>query len=88
MRTAENHTEKQTASGTLELKGLVASLNRIYTVVNAAGLCEESVRDLENDIKVVSDHFGICTRASVLLAAILNFTGKHGCDDEDLFHPS
>lgn len=86
MRTAENHTEKQTASGTLVLKGLVASLNRIYTVVNAAGLCEESVRDLENDIKVVSDHFGICTRASVLLAAILNFTGKHGCDDEDLSH--
>lgn len=86
MRTTENHTETHTTSSTLELKGLVASLNRIYKVVNAAGLCEESVRDLENDIKVVSDHFGICTRASVLFAAILNYTGKQGCDDADLSH--
>ena len=86
MRTTENHTETHTTSSTLELKGLVASLNRIYKVVNAAGLCEESVRDLENDIKIVSDHFGISTRASVLLAAILNYTGKQGCDDADLSH--
>ena len=86
MRTTENHTETQTTSSTLELKGLVASLNHIYTVVNATGFCEDSVRDLENDIKVVSDHFGICSRASMLLAAILNYTSGNGCDDADLSH--
>ena len=86
MRETESHTEKHTATGRLELKGLVASLNRIYTIVNASGFCEESVQDLEKDIKVVSDHFGISSRASVLLAAILNYTSKHGCDDADLSH--
>lgn len=67
-----------------ELTGLVASLDHIYTAVNAAGLSEDTLQNMENDTKVVSDHFGISPRASVLLAAILDATGKNGCDESDL----
>ena len=84
MEKTENHTEKQPAGGRVDLTGLLAGLDRIYSTVNTAGFCEECLHDLENEIKVVSDHFGISPRASVLLAAILDATSKSGCDEADL----
>ena len=67
-----------------ELPGLTASLDRIYRRVNAEGFTDEVAAGLEQDIKTVSERFGISQKASVLLAAILEKSCKNGCDQDDL----
>ena len=84
MSRQDNNSEKQTTTCIVELSGLVASLNRIFNTVSASGLSDNTMLALEDDIKVVSERFGINSKAAVLLAAILNDTIKSGCEDSDL----
>ena len=84
MRRKENKTDKAFFAEIAELPGLAASLDTIYKKVNAEGLGEATACELENDIKAVSARFGICPKAAVLLAAVLENNCKNGCDDDDL----
>ena len=84
MRRRDNSSEKVFFAANAGLTGLAASLDNIYKKVNAEGLGEQTSLDLEEDIRNVSDRFGISSKASVLLAAILESSFKNGCDEEDL----
>ena len=84
MRRKDNINEKNFFAGNAHLTGLAASLDIIYKRVNAEGLGEETAHELEGNIKVVSERFGISPRAAVLLAAILEGNSSNGCDDDDL----
>ena len=49
------------------------------------GLSEEATNELADDIRAISDKFGICPKASVLLGAIMDKTNSSAsCDEEDL----
>jgi ATPases of the AAA+ class len=67
-----------------ELPPLTAGLDRIYRKVSSEGYSDESAAALKQDIKAVSERFGISSKAAVLLAAILEKSCRNGCDEEDM----
>lgn len=84
MRKRENNFEKSFFSANAKLSTLAASMDNIYKKVNLEGLGEDTSRELEGDIKVVSERFGISPIAAVLLPAILEKDSDNGCEDSDL----
>ena len=79
----QNNSEKHFA-GELALPGLAASLDSIYKKVEKEGMGDETLHDLDSDISLVADRFGISRKGAILLAAILENNGRNGCDDDDL----
>lgn len=78
-------TEKNFAADPETALTIVSSLNRIFKKVEIDGLSEDATQELTSDIKMVSERFGICPKAAVLLAAILEKTNSsNSCDEEDL----
>ncbi len=78
-------TEKKFNLGDDTLKNAAASLNRIFKTVELEGLSEDAVSAHADDIRIVSERFGVCPKAAVLFAAILEKTNSsNSCDDEDL----
>ena len=78
-------TEKNFATDQKSTTTIVACLNRIFKKVEIDGLSEDATHELAEDIKTVSERFGICPKAAVLLAAILEKThSSNSCDEEDL----
>lgn len=78
-------TEKNFAADPETALTVVSSLNRIFKKVEIDGLSEDATQELASDIKMVSERFGICPKAAVLLAAILEKTNSsNSCDEEDL----
>ena len=67
-----------------ELTSLTAGLDRIFRKVSSEGYNDESSVTLEQDIKAVSERFGISSKAAVLLAAILEKSCRNGCDENDM----
>lgn len=77
--------EKKFATDRTSAQSTVSCLNRIFKKVEDEGLSEEAAHELEEDIKTVSDRFGVCKKAAVLLAAIMEKTNSsNSCDEEDL----
>lgn len=63
----------------------VRSLNRIFKKVNSDGLNDETETELADDIKLVSERFGVCPRAAILLSAVMEKNNSScSCDEEDL----
>ena len=78
-------TEKNFAADSESALTAVASLNRIFKKVESDGLSEEATQELAEDIQMVSERFGICPKAAVLLSAIMEKTNSsNSCDEEDL----
>lgn len=78
-------TEKNFAADPETALTAVSCLNRIFKKVEIDGLSEDATQELAPDIKMVSERFGICPKAAVLLAAILEKTNSsNSCDEEDL----
>ena len=78
-------TEKNFAADPESALTAVASLNRIFKKVESDGLSEEATQELAEDIQMVSERFGICPKAAVLLSAIMEKTNSsNSCDEEDL----
>lgn len=62
-----------------------ACLNRIYRKVDCEGLTTEVMRELDKDVKYISELYHIDDISAVLLAAILERSASNGLvDDEDL----
>ena len=79
-RTEKNFAADKQSAGTS-----AACLNRIFKKVEIDGLSEEATNELADDIRAISDKFGICPKASVLLGAIMDKTNSSAsCDEEDL----
>lgn len=78
-------TEKKFKLSDDTLKTTAASLNRIFKTVEIEGLSEDAISAHADDIRIVSDRFGVCPKAAILFAAILEKTNSsNSCDDEDL----
>lgn len=78
-------TEKNFAADQESATTVVASLNRIFKKVELDGLSESATQELAEDIRMVSERFGICPKGAVLLAAILEKThSSNSCNEEDL----
>ena len=84
MREREKRHEKEFCAEGMELSSLAASLDRIYKRIDQDGFCEDAARELEGDVKLVADRFGVSPKAAILLAAILENSFKNGCDEDDL----
>ena len=79
-RTEKNFAADKESAGTS-----AACLNRIFKKVEIDGLSEAATNELADDIRAISDKFGICPKASVLLGAIMDKTNSSAsCDEEDL----
>ncbi|MGN1219456.1 MAG: ATP-binding protein [Candidatus Cryptobacteroides sp.] len=79
-RTEKNFAADKESAGTS-----AACLNRIFKKVEIDGLSEEATNELADDIRAISDKFGICPKASVLLGAIMEKTNSSvSCGEEDL----
>ena len=76
-------TEKNFAADSESALTAVASLNRIFKKVESDGLSEEATQELAEDIQMVSERFGICPKAAVLLSAIMEKTNSSNSCDED-----
>ena len=63
---------------------LVGCLNHIRTVIDCVGCTPDSVSGLADDLALVRDRFGISERAAILLADILEASGRNGADEDDL----
>ncbi len=75
-------TEKKFKLGDDTLKTTAASLNRIFKTVEIEGLSEDAISAHADDIRIVSDRFGVCPKAAILFAAILEKTNSsNSCDD-------
>lgn len=78
-------TEKKFAAENSSAQTTVESLNRIYKRVETEGLSEEAAAELEDDIRAVAGRFGICPKAAVILAAILEMSNSNtGCNADTL----
>lgn len=78
-------TEKNFSADMGSASSIVSSLNRIFKKVEIDGLSEEASQELSDDIGMVSDRFGVCPKAAVLLAAIMEKTNSsNSCDEEDM----
>ncbi len=78
-------TEKNFAAENNSATTTVARLNRIFKKVEIDGLSEDATNELADDIKNVAERFGICPKAAVLLAAIMEKTNSsNSCDEEDM----
>ena len=65
-------------------KTLVGCMNRIRTVVDMDGYRPETAGVLADELVRVEGHFGISECAAVLLAEILEVSGRKGADEADL----
>ena len=81
----KSHEQKNFTADIASAETLVGSLNRIFKKVNGEGLTDETAEELSEDIRRIAEHFSICPKAAVLLAAVMESTNSsHSCDEEDL----
>ena len=76
--------DKTFYEGNIELPELTACLNNIYKTIQQNGLGKDILPSLENDIKVVSDRFGITQNGTILLAYVVEHNVSNGTDEDDL----
>ena len=70
--------------GNVDLQPLAAGLNRIYKRVSGEGFSQDVALELDGDIKVVADHFGVTPKGAVLLGYITENNVNHGSDEDEL----
>lgn len=78
-------TEKKFAAESYAADTTVERLNRIFKKVEADGLSEDAANELSDDIRFVTQRFGISPKGAVLLAFIMETTNScNTCDMEDM----
>ena len=63
---------------------LVSCMNHIRLVIDRDGCDPDTISHLANDLALVQERFGISERAAILLADILELSGRNGADENDL----
>lgn len=79
----ENNTDVVAEEAPHEMT-LAACMNHIRLVVDRDGSHPDTIGNLADDLALVQDRFGISEQAAVLLADILEMTGRNGADEDDL----
>ena len=77
-------TEKNFFEGNVKLSRLATSMNNVFKTIQEAGLAEGVEESLEKDIRVISDSFGISSKAAILLPYIVEHNMTNGSDADDL----
>ncbi len=77
-------TEKNFFEGNVKLSRLTTSMNNVFKTIQEAGLAEGVEEALANDIRVISDSFGISPKAAILLPYIVEHNMTNGSDADDL----
>jgi predicted transcriptional regulator len=65
-------------------KTLVFSMNNIRSTVEREGNLPDIIKGLADELALVRDRFGVSEPAAVLLADILEMSGRSGADEDDL----
>ena len=77
-------TEKNFFEGNVKLSRLTTSMNNVFKTIQEAGLAEGVEESLKDDIRVISDSFGISPKAAILLPYIVENNMTNGSDADDL----
>lgn len=77
-------TEKNFFEGNVKLSRLTTSMNNVFKTIQEAGLAEGVEESLKDDIRVISDSFGISPKAAILLPYIVEHNMTNGSDADDL----
>ena len=80
----QRNSSKDFFEGNVSLPALTAGLDRICREVGNDGLTETLLQDLRDDIRMVSEHFGISQRGAILLAFIVENSSGNGCDEDQM----